>query len=407
MVETTDIFPGFYILCPIMSIIYGFFLFLGIVKVGGIQEVWHELKRREATTLNLEPDPTLRLTLWYGFVCILSQWGVYSNQPAMMRFGASPSKHKAQCALLLCSLGEFTIHLLAISAGAVVLAYYSKIGCDPLETNAINSPNQIIPYFLVDAVGIPGFPGLFLAAIVASSLSSISSVQNAMASVFWKDIALPMIGPVADVTETLALKCVVVVNGIISTVIAFGVKYIGGTLIQMALLLISVTDAPPVGIFILGATFRFPGGIAALIGCLVSIALSTCLHLGRYYTGVEWYKPHKINDSCPVILNNVTSSEFPFIYSDNEWSIFRLSPYLYPSMGITTTIIIAMVLSLLPCLKNNTHIDQKLLFPFVRKKENQCNSQNSQLNDILVSKNVTEDNRKEDNRNHLLPEIRT
>lgn len=360
-----------------------FLIISGVIKVGGITDVWYELEKRNRTTISTTPDPTLRVTLWYGLTSILAQWAIYSNQPAMMRFQAVPTIRISQYSMLLCSLGEFFINFMAVSAGAVVLAFYSKLGCDPLESKQIDSPNQILPYFLVDGIGIPGLPGLFLAAVVASSLSTISSIQNAMAAVFWKDIALPLIGPVSDMKEMLALKLVIVLSGIISTVIAFGAEYIGGTLVSMLLLVLSVTDAPPLGIFILGAAFTFPSGIAALIGCLSSMALCTGLHLGRYYSGVTWPEPPGINERCSTLLNNITNN-FTSIKFGNKsntgiynigstldattaWNVFLISPYLYASIGIATTIIVALVLSLLPCLQHDKTVESKLLFPCVRR----------------------------------------
>ena len=59
---------------------------------------------------------------------------------------------------------------LATAVGAVIYAYYADIGCDPLASKQIGNPSQIVPFYIMDVLGYPGIPGLFMASLTAAAL---------------------------------------------------------------------------------------------------------------------------------------------------------------------------------------------------------------------------------------------
>lgn len=53
--------------------------------------------------------------------------------------------------------------------GIAVFAIYAD--CDPMATEDIEKPDQIVPYYVIDRLSrFPGLPGLFLAALYAGGL---------------------------------------------------------------------------------------------------------------------------------------------------------------------------------------------------------------------------------------------
>ena len=70
----------------------------------------------------------------------------------------------------ICNNNDF----FSIAVGWVIFAYYANKGCDPLEAGDISNSNQLLPHFIMNVVDYPAIPGLFFAAVVCGSLSSIS-----------------------------------------------------------------------------------------------------------------------------------------------------------------------------------------------------------------------------------------
>ena len=65
----------------------------------------------------------------------------------------------------------YAFHILLCITGLVIYAFYSELGCDPLKSGEIRSPNQLLPLFVVDLLSVlPGLPGLFVAALISGAL---------------------------------------------------------------------------------------------------------------------------------------------------------------------------------------------------------------------------------------------
>ena len=62
----------------------------------------------------------------------------------------------------------------------ILYAFYQVHG-DPIAAGRISKPDQILPYFVVTELPA-GFPGLFIAAIYAASMSTISAGINSLTS---------------------------------------------------------------------------------------------------------------------------------------------------------------------------------------------------------------------------------
>nr|KAG5688220.1 hypothetical protein BaRGS_003119 [Batillaria attramentaria] len=97
-------------------------------------------------------------------------------------------------AVLLNVLGHVLLISIACLAGIVVFAYYVQEGCDPLTSNRVDNPNQIIPYFVMEVLSTPGLPGLFISCLFSGALSSMSSSLNALSAVTWEDFLKPVLG---------------------------------------------------------------------------------------------------------------------------------------------------------------------------------------------------------------------
>lgn len=79
--------------------------------------------------------------------------------------------------------------LLSLSTSFAGLAMFSKYAdCDPILAGRVSTTDQIMPLYVLDALGhLPGLPGLFIAGIFSGSLSTVSGALNSLAAVTVED----------------------------------------------------------------------------------------------------------------------------------------------------------------------------------------------------------------------------
>lgn len=149
--------------------------------------------------------------------------------------------------------------LLSLSTSFAGLCIYSRYyRCDPLSAGSISSADQLMPYYVVDAMGgMPGLPGLFVAGIFSASLSTVSAAVNSLAAVTIEDYYKPLhkkfTGGVEMSEQQAALrtKILALVYGFAFLGLAFLAQFLGGIL-QAALTIFGVVGGPLLGLFTLG-----------------------------------------------------------------------------------------------------------------------------------------------------------
>lgn len=137
---------------------------------------------------SFNPDPTTRHSWWSliigGGFTYLTLYAV--NQTQIQRLMTVKSLKSSQTALWL---NWPILSLLSLSTSFSGLAiYYLYSNCDPLLQGRINNRDQLMPLFVVDAIGAyPGLSGLFVSGIFSASLSTVSAAVNSLAAVTLED----------------------------------------------------------------------------------------------------------------------------------------------------------------------------------------------------------------------------
>ncbi|XP_042147386.1 sodium/iodide cotransporter [Ixodes scapularis] len=99
------------------------------------------------------------------------------------------------------------IYMVLMSLMALALLYWYH-DCDPLMTGHISKLDQILPYYVHKELKIfPSFTALFLAGVVSSTLSTISSAINTQVAVCFVDGVMPFFN-VKDVLAVKLTKCI-------------------------------------------------------------------------------------------------------------------------------------------------------------------------------------------------------
>ena len=331
----------------------------GIYNVGGLGRVWQlNYENGRINFFNFDPDPFLRQSFW----SLILGMGLFSSinyavdQSAIQRFTAARSVKEAQKVFVINVPFIVLLYTSCCFMGIVMFANYYN--CDPLSASSvtgIKSPNQLMPYFIMDKMLIPGIPGIFIASILSSSMSSVSSAINSISVILYKDIFyhFKAIRKLNDSQTLLFSKFLIMVIGILSTLISFLLSKYGSNLSQLTVSLIGALNGPICGMFILGCFVPFSNKYGALVGSVCGFAIGIWLSLGAFInkpvlitlpTSTECYANQSANVTQAIEAYRRRYQNRDASISHDIYSI----SYLWVLwIEVLTTLVVAMLVSLI------------------------------------------------------------
>lgn len=338
-------------------------LIKAIVDAGGFSNIWSvssEGGRLELFDFN--PDPFTRQSFWSlyfgGFVYFIISYNFDQNM--FQRFKAAKSVRTAQVAILLNSPGILLTMTLASGTGLALYTLYHK--CDPLKQSLIKTSNQYVSYYVANEFNmVPGMRGLFLGAIFCSSLSSLSSFQNSMASILWKDFlhSFSYFKSFDDKKSLRANRIIVLVIGLICVTLTYLISFSGNNLVQLNAALNGAFLGPIISIFILSCFFSICNKHGAIFGPLFGFIINCWIAIGSFVLSPTYAKlPTSIEDcknsTMPLneTWNNYTS------YTRGQYTsvplnltgfdrFYALSFYWYTTAGLLVSVITGLLVSIL------------------------------------------------------------
>ncbi|XP_052788010.1 sodium-coupled monocarboxylate transporter 1-like [Mya arenaria] len=360
----TDVFQSVIMVAGLLAIVIQ-----GTLKVGGLDTVWsinEDWHRIEFWDANF--DPTVRHSIWSlvigGAVGWMSTYGC--NQASVQRYCAVATLKESRCSVLLNIAGVIILMTVTSLAGVVMFAYYAQKGCDPLSNNQVDNSNQLVPYFVMEVLGYPGLPGLFVSCLFSGALSTMSSCLNALSAVTWEDIFKPLIGHrTSETAKTWIIKLLVLVYGAAGVGFAFIAKTLGGTVLQASLSFTGAASGPLLGIFLLGGLFPWANWLGCFVGGFAGLALPFWISIGAYNLPSSGYKLDFPTDNCTVdeIMLNSTTTIKPVEELSGIQLLYTVSYLWYPSIGVATVIIVGLFVSLISGWEKE-EVDPKYLIPF-------------------------------------------
>lgn len=204
------------------------------LSAGGPSNIGRISKER-FNFINLDPNPTIRHTLWTLVLGSVPQYFYLSiTQAGVQRILSTPNIKVARRLLYFAAPIYCIVWVMTMFEGVTVFAYFHSKGCDPLASGQIKNPNQIIPFTILEMFhDLHGMPGLFIAALSAASLSTISSGLSGLSAVMCVDFLKVYKPRIKDGTALSISKLFVVMFGLISASLAFLLSNIDGPLIEI------------------------------------------------------------------------------------------------------------------------------------------------------------------------------
>ncbi|XP_072167856.1 sodium-dependent multivitamin transporter-like [Diadema setosum] len=361
-----DVFQFFVLVVSFLTVVI-----LGSIRAGGVEHVW-EFNREEGH-LNFfvfSPDPTVRLTFWGAIIGAGFQGLTQSvNQIAVQRFLTAKSLKAARRSLLYGLPGEFFMTALVSFSGLVMYAYYNYPGSGRSVPDD-RKRDQILITFVNQEFGrIPGIQGLFIAALYAGTISTVTSGLNSLAAVTLVDIVKPwrkwrhrddqaapdsgeIVDRQQDSCDTTLSKFLTLGFGLITLSLAF-VSTKMGSLVRMGNTIIGALGGPLVGLFSLGMLYKRANVSGALFGLLFGAVMGITLSIGS------------------MINKDVEEDE-------KSW-FFRISFMWYSLISTMSTFIFGIIVSELSRAitrrinpdKCEEEVDPSLLATFIRPKKYQ------------------------------------
>ncbi|PAA54486.1 hypothetical protein BOX15_Mlig034465g2 [Macrostomum lignano] len=342
-----------------------------VVDSGGLASVWQlnmDYDRIQLPSWTL--DPRERHSMWGmvlgSAVYWLSSIGV--SQAAVQRLCSLPSMKSARMSLVLGLAGHFLMVSACTLVGMAVFSRYASVGCD-IHAAGWADTNQIITYYVMERMNVPGFPGLFTSALLAAALSSVSSSLSSASTIAWTDLLRPY--ACKNLTEgqaTVTAKVLVALFGLIGIAIAYLAAQLGGTIIQAVSTFLGAIIGPSLGLILLASLFPSANWFGASISPFAGVAFGIWIGAGSYANKKQLVKLAANVTGCNTLAagsfaaTNSSETEVYDYYSSTTSSavgsetltdqegflaeyIFSISYIWIPLIGASITILVGLLCS--------------------------------------------------------------
>lgn len=354
-------------------------IIFGCIEIGGPVEIIRRLEEGgRGALVDFGIDPTLRYSFWSlmigGLFFILA---MLIKQPIVQRFNACATERQAKVSCTCGVLGIGFVEMTAVMSGIILFSYF--FDCDPVSEGKVQRRDQLIPYLIMDLFGgTPGLIGLLLGGAFCASLSSVSSLVNALATITGEDIIKRIWKDIDQDRYARVVKLVAAFYGILATIIAFLSTHLGGILYS-ALSFTGVFGAPVLGVFALGIFIPQANAKGAVAGLIAGVTVGLTLKIGAdVYPPVYHDIPPVMTSGCGNITTELpyeaTSTSYVTHTSPDDDPVsgmsyvFSLSYLYYSFVTCLVTFVTGSLVGVFTNRKSDMlKVDPKLICPLVVK----------------------------------------
>ena len=224
-----------------------------------------------------------------------------TDQDMVQRMLTAPDVRRSRRSLILSGLADIPIAFTFLSIGLLLWVYY-QAHPDPTLSK---TPNETFCHFILYQMPV-GLRGLLLAGIFATTMGSLSTALNALATSFTRDWYQPYINPAASEAQSLrAVRWATVLFAILMIVVASATSYCvivlpNVRIIPIALGIFGYTYGSLLGIFFCGMLTKrrgadFTNPVAMIAGFLFVALISNLpndiarIFGAKFYTLPKWF----------------------------------------------------------------------------------------------------------------------
>ncbi len=216
---------------------------------------------------------TIPVLVLYGFFWYLQKYA--ADQTLVQRYLLAKSDRLALRGIAIGALQTLPLWALFMLIGTCTWSYYRLTG---LRLPAhISKADQVFPYFLATELP-PGAAGVFLAALMAAAMSTLSSDLNCIAMVGVEDVYRRLRPQAGDALRLRMGKLLVAVVGALGVVMAEILAHSTGSALSMWFNVSAILSGGLAGLFTLAFLSRRAnarGVWAGILACIVFTAWAT------------------------------------------------------------------------------------------------------------------------------------
>lgn len=227
---------------------------------------------KDADRLNFLPlsiDPKVRFTIWTVAigVSVANLANYIGDQMALQRYLATREINSALRSFRINVCGVILVTGLLSGIGLTMFVFYHFHPDATLPTEA----DKIYPHFIATQLPV-GVSGLVLAAILAATMSSMTSGINAISSTITLDLLPRIAGPISPARQLQFARACSCTVGIVATILA-GFVHRLGTLFDLTQIILGVF-AGPLLVVVVMATARARVAPSSVIAGLIAGCIS-------------------------------------------------------------------------------------------------------------------------------------
>ena len=211
-------------------------------------------------------------TAWIYFIAGLTTFiRLYTTEQSMVqRYLVARTDDDAKRGVRLGMLSTVPTWFAFGVIGCALWSFY-QLTPEELPASVTGQPDTILPYFI--ATHFPaGLIGLILAALLSSSMSSVSADLNSIATVATKDHFVRLRPKASDAVQLIFGRLAVMVGGILCTGVALALTLTRSTAsYEIAALLVSILAGGLLGLFALGVLSERATRRGAYVGIAVTL----------------------------------------------------------------------------------------------------------------------------------------
>ncbi|KAF2361614.1 Sodium/solute symporter [Trinorchestia longiramus] len=380
-------------------------IFLGLIlivtssltKAGGLANAWRIARENGRLEIfDMKFGLYERHTTISTFILGLMIYGyVFSfDQASFQRIKTQRSLRNAKGVMYASLVGTIIVLTIIFLGGIGIHAVY--YGCDPISLGLIEKRDQITPFYVMHHLSfLTGVPGLFISCLFSGTLSSISSMLNAVPTMLWNDfiVELQYFQSVPEKTKANFNKLMTMIG------LAFLASRTQGV-IQTTIAITSIVSGPMTGVFVLGLAVPIVGKKGAIAGFLVSIFFASWVCLGAQLYGEATsmlpLHTHLCENSTIGLMTNVTTEIAPSTTSAQKtshplWFLYNISYAYHSLIGTIVCLTVAILVTFLTGCEKLENVQPEHVLSCLKRKvgssgPNASAEQESFLDDALVSK---------------------